>query len=125
MEIMLRKLLPFVLFMFAFCACSKNPDCMIADSVEEIKNESLNKKGLHLYLRSSGFSEKEHFYELFGAAPSFNECAIATIDTLSQAHVDTSLGTPDKLIVKNNHIVIEYSNDESASPLSNVLVVSD
>ena len=125
MEIILRKLLPIVLFVFAFCACSKKPDCMIADSVEEIKSESLNKKGLRLYLRSSGFSEKEHFYELFGSTPSFDECGLATIDTLSQVHVDTSLGKPDKLIVKNNQIEIQYTNDEPESPLTNILVVSD
>ena len=124
LEMILKKV--FVLVMLvALSACSKKPGCMVADSIQEIGNESLNNKGLHLYLRTSGFSEKEHFYELFRGAPSFDECGITTTDTLSQAHVDTSIGIPEKLIIKKNQIEIEYKPGEIGNQLGSVIVVLD
>lgn len=120
---MLKNLCALILLIIAISACSKQPDCMIADSLQEIENKSLNDKRLHLYLRTSGFSEKEHFYELFKGAPSFDECGATTADTLSQAHVDTSLGSPKKLIIKSNQIQIEYSSDEAGHQFSSVIIV--
>lgn len=119
----LRILFSLILLGFSLSACSKKPDCIVADSVQEIRNETLNEKGLHLYLRTSGLSEKEHFYELFKGAPSFNECGMATIDALSQVHVDTSLGAPKKLIVENNKIDIEYKYGEPGNQLESVIIV--
>lgn len=124
LEMILKKVFALVMLV-AISACSKKPDCMVADSIQEIGNESLNNKGLHLYLRTSGFSEKEHFYELFRGVPSFDECGITTTDTLYQVHVDTSLGTPEKLIIKNNKIEIEYKSGEGGNQLGNVIVILD
>lgn len=120
----LKKVFALVMLV-AISACSKKPDCMVADSIQKIENQSLNNKGLHLYLRTSGFSEKEHFYELFRGAPSFNECGITTTDHLYQVHVDTTIGTPEKLIIKNNKIEIEYKSGEAGNQLSNVIVILD
>lgn len=121
----LKKVFMLVMLGFASSACSKMPDCMVADSIQEIGNESLNNKGLNLYLRTSGFSEKEHFYELYRGAPSFDECGITSADTLSQVHVDTSLGAPERLIIKNNQVEIEYKSGEAGNQLGNVIVILD
>jgi hypothetical protein len=101
--------------MLAFVTgCSNKPDCFVADTIKEITALPLNENGLHVYLRSSGFNEKEHFYEMYKGIPVFDECGQPGRQSISQVHVDTSIGYPQKLIVKNNRLEIVYSSDDSS-----------
>lgn len=103
-------------------ACSNKPDCFVADTIKEITVHSLNEKGLHVFLRSSGFNDKEHFYEMYEGVPAFDDCGQSGSEPISQVDVDTSIGNVRKLIVKSNRLEIVYSNDESSHSMDAVLV---
>ncbi len=50
---------------FFMYGCSTEQDCFVSDSIKELKVKNLNEDGYFLFLRTSGFGEKEHFFELF------------------------------------------------------------
>ncbi|WP_316367419.1 hypothetical protein [Candidatus Thiodiazotropha sp. CDECU1] len=100
--------------------CSNKQDCFVADTIKEIIAQPLNDKGLRVYLRSSGLNDKEHFYEMYKGVPVFDDCGQPGRQSISQVHVDTSIGYPQKLIVKNNRLEIVYSNDESSHSVDTV-----
>jgi hypothetical protein len=97
-------------------ACSDKPDCLVADSLKEMTAPSLNEKGLHIFLRTSGFNEKEHFYEMYKGMPAFDSCGRTGSSLISLVHIDRSIGYAQKLIVKDNRMEIVYSDDESSRP---------
>lgn len=104
-------------------SCSIDNDCFVADSIEKVKKISIDSKDHFLYLRTSGFNEKEHFYELYNFAPKFNDCGKSTTPPISDIHIDTTEGYVDKLIIKNNKLEIIYSkNDFKIVDFSNVEV---
>ncbi len=111
----LKKLF-IVLFAFnLLMACSEGGDCFVADSVEKIEELHINDTRYFLYLRTSGFNEKESFYELYDKEPIFDNCKKAGIRPVSDLHVDTSAGTPVKLIIKNNKLSLLFSNNANDS----------
>lgn len=111
----LKKLF-IVLFTFnILVACSADNDCFVADSVEKIEELYINDTTYFLYLRTSGFNEKESFYELYDKEPTFDGCRQTDVRPVSDLHVDTSEGTPVKLIIKNNKLNLLFSNNASDS----------
>lgn len=91
-------------------ACSKKPDCLVADDIKEVKAVSLGADKYALYLRTSGFNEKEFFYELYKDKPEFDECGRAVTAAVSKIHVDTTEGTPVKLKIIDFALHIEYAS---------------
>lgn len=91
------------------CGCSKEPDCFVADSIKEIKLSQLNDSGYFLYLRTTGFNEKESFFELFNAKASFDDCGQTSVKPVSQVHVDDTKGFPIKLDIYQDKIDVVYS----------------
>lgn len=99
---------------------------MIADNVKQLSSPGLERKGLHIFLRTSGFNEKEYFYELFEGIPKFDECGQTQRNFISKTHVDTSIGMPEKLIIRGNKISIEYSSEkENIVPLHEVTILME
>jgi hypothetical protein len=117
-----RLLFGVLLLLMSLAACSNKADCLTADTIKEITAQSLNEKGVHLFLRSSGFNEKVHFYEMFKGEPTFDECGQTKGKLISQIHVDTSIGKPKKLIVKSNQIELVYTDAEGNYQLENISV---
>ncbi len=108
------KKLVTILFVFTILvSCSESNDCFIADSVEKIKEININDTVYFLYLRISGFNEKEYFYELYGREPKFDNCGKAEAGPISNLHVDTSVGKPVKLIVKNEALSLRFSKNSN------------
>ncbi len=105
-----------ILLLSFVVACADSPDCFVADSLKEIAVPSLNEKDLHIFLRTSGFNEKEHFYEMYQGVPAFDSCGRTGSSMISLVHVDRSIGYAQKLIVKDNRMEIVYSGDESDHP---------
>jgi hypothetical protein len=98
---------------------------MVADNLKKIENEALSKNGLHLYLRATGLNEKEHFYELYKGVPTFDECGNAAISPVAQAHIDTTAGNPEKIVITSNQIEIEYTAEKKPENLSDIAIIID
>ncbi len=116
-----------VLFVFALLilvSCSKRDDCFIADSVEKIKEIHINDTIYFVYLRISGFNEKEYFYELYDIAPKFNDCVKTEAKAISNLHVDTSEGKPITLMIKNEKLSLLFSkkNEATAVDLKEIFI---
>jgi len=108
-------------FAFIFLiSCSKNNDCFIADSIEKIKELYVANTVFYLHLRTSGFNEKEYFYELYDKNPKFNNCGKTSTKLISDIHIDTSKGKPIKLIIKDKKLVLLFSNTNT-STTSNIM----
>lgn len=101
--------------------CSNEPDCLTSDTLREVETVEDTR---HLYLRVSGFQEKEFFYELYDQEPSFDSCGVANIETVAVAHIDREQGVPSAIDVKEASIEILYSEDGTFSEagLTNVTV---
>ncbi|MCF6258226.1 MAG: hypothetical protein L3J98_11850 [Gammaproteobacteria bacterium] len=93
-------------------ACTKKPDCFTADSIKEMKIMSLNKKGYFLFLRTSGFQEKIHFYELFKDSPEFDVCGKTLSQPVFQISLDDSEGFPIKLEISEDGMKTIYSSTQ-------------
>ena len=96
-------------------ACSSPGKCFTSDVVDELQRVNIENKEYHLYLRTTGFNEKEHFYELYGEKPIFDDCGLTESLLISEIHVDSSVGTVSKLVVSDNKLKLEYSKDGLAS----------
>ena len=95
--------------------CSKEPICLIADSLVEIKSEALKSHNLYLFLRTSGLHDKAQFYELYQTPPEINACGNTAINPITEVFIDTSLGHPDTLLIIEGQLVVEYSEEEAAA----------
>jgi hypothetical protein len=122
LEVRVRIFIIALLWLFSVGGCSNTDDCFLAESFKEIPAPTLNEKGLYIILRSSGFNEKEHFYEMFKGIPTFDECGQTQQKTISQVHVDTSIGRPVKLIVRNNRLEIVYASADSKYQLDTISI---
>jgi len=101
----------YVLISSLFIGCAEEVDCFVADSVAKVRAVSVNNKTYYVYLRTSGFSEKEHFYELYKNEPKFDDCGKSNSRPISEAHIDTTRGNMSKLIIKDSQIKVIYSKD--------------
>lgn len=106
------KIIFIYLISFLLLSCSIDNDCFVADSIEKVKKISIDDKDHFLYLRISGFNEKEHFYELYNLVPKFNYCGKSTTTLISDIHIDTTEGYMDKLIIKNYKLEVIYSKGD-------------
>ena len=118
----ITKVCLFLILINLLTACSK--DCFVADTYEEIRNSKLNNNHLYLYLKTAGFNEKEHFFQLYLVEPEFDECGIPSLEPVAEEHIDTSAGNVDKLIIKNRQIKVIYSKIKKNS-LKQIIVELD
>lgn len=102
----------FLLAIFVFAsACSSSTDCMVSDVVESVSEVEIEEKKYSLYLRTSGFGEKENFYELYDHVPEFDVCGVSRSSPISEVHVDTTAGSIVRLDIKENILSLRYSKD--------------
>lgn len=113
-----------LLFSAVVSGCSKQPDCVTSDTMRKMTQVE---GARHLYLRVSGFQEKEHFYELYDQEPAFDACGAADVAPLAVAHVDSAQGVPDSLSVHETALEIRYREGDTFSEagLVGVEVVND
>lgn len=121
------KMISFVIFILLtllfMSGCSKEQDCFVADSIKELKLSQLNEENYFLFLRTSGFSEKEHFFELFRVKPEFDSCGQTTSKLIFQTHVDDTEGFPITLIISDDKMEVVYStNTENDLSLERIKV---
>lgn len=90
-------------------ACSHNEDCLVADSLEQVHVLTVEDKSYYLFVRTTGFNEKAHFYELYAKPPAFDVCGKTTELPLTELHIDDSKGGVQKLILKNKQLIAVYS----------------
>ena len=76
-----------------------------------------------VYLRTTGFGEKESFYELYDQIPEFDTCGVANISPISQTHIDSTLGKPIQLEINNNSMKLFYATGPvSVEVLKNIAI---
>ena len=92
-------------------SCSRETDCFIVDSVKFVKAIKIDNSDYFIYLRISGFHEKEAFYELYESKPTFVDCRQADILSISDAHVNLLQGGVSKLVVDDRKLSVVYTKD--------------
>lgn len=106
----------FLLVVIVISGCSSNNDCFTGDSIEQLKVFEVHNVKYSLFLRVSGFQEKEAFYELYKGVPVFDNCGQPNRQFLSIAHIDTSQGDVFKIIVDRTNLNLIYNangNDQA------------
>lgn len=109
---MKAKAISYFLFTSLALACSDKNNCFVAETIVPVNKIDVSGVDHFLYLRSSGFHEKEHFYELYENAPKFDECGKTNVIPLSVVHVDNSKGAVVRLVVDNSKLTVVYSKDK-------------
>jgi len=109
--IKMLKLNIIVLLAGLIVACSTDNSCAVADNVSLIKEINIKNNQYYIYSRVSGFQEKEVFYEMFTKKPVFDQCGQTKTPSVSDVHIDSSLGNAGKLIVQDGILQIIYSKD--------------
>ena len=106
------KLLPiFFSIAFSVVSCSSDKDCFVADNVTQVKIINIKGDDYFLYLRISGFHEKEVFYELYQQEPTFDLCGKSNVQTLSEAHIDSTEGAVASLVVEDLKLRVMYTKE--------------
>lgn len=110
-------MLPILILFFSalVSACSSNSDCFIADSVRIVSKAKKDGSGYFLVARTSGFSDKVTFFELYDTKPEFDSCGKTGSKMLDMKVIDDQSGFIKKVKVKNGKLEIEYTNDEEKS----------
>lgn len=88
--------------------CSNEPDCLTSDTLREVATVDDTRQ---IYLRVSGFQEKEFFYELYDREPTFDSCGKADIEPLAVSHIDRGQGVPSAINVSESSVEILYSEE--------------
>jgi hypothetical protein len=109
----MRKKLPITIALsfLLFLSCTANNDCPTADSIKQIRSFQVNHHAYFLYVRISGFQEKETFFELYDNVPVFDVCGKPDISIVSAAHVDAAKGSVSKLVIQDKNLIIVYKNN--------------
>lgn len=98
-----------LLSMITISGCSAKNDCFTSDSIEQLKVFKVNNVKYSLFLRISGFQEKEAFYELYKGVPIFDNCGQPNSNYVSTIHIDTNRGAVSKLIVEETNLDLIYN----------------
>lgn len=94
-------------------ACGTKNDCFTSDNVKQLKMINHNNRSYSIYLRISGFQEKESFYELYEGVPSFDDCGKPSIQAKSTVHIDSIQGSVSRLILDGEKLYIVFKKDSS------------
>lgn len=102
----------FFLSTITFAACLNEKRCIASDSVKHLKTFEIKDENYNLYLRISGFQEKESFYEIYEGTPVFDDCAQPDIPPRAMAHIDSTKGPVSKLVISGEKLFIAYGSED-------------
>jgi len=108
-------LLTLVIMQFT-TACTKEPDCMVSDQVEFLKEFSVANTPYFLYVRRSGFSDKMSYLEFYAVKPDFDQCGEPSQPQLSQVPVSDLGNNPIRIVIHDLLIDVEYGEEPYSSP---------
>jgi len=108
-------LLTLVIMQF-ITACTKEPDCMVSDQVQFLKEFSVANTPYFLYVRRSGFSDKMSYLEFYDIKPNFDQCGEPSQAQLSQVPVSDLGNNPIRIVIHDLLIVVEYGEEPYSSP---------
>jgi hypothetical protein len=100
----------------ALLSCPQTSDCLVADSVKELKVISIGKADYYLYRKTSGFSDKASFYQLYEGKPLFDRCGKAASQPISDVYIDLTEGYPTRIVVENGKLERTYSKLGATPP---------
>lgn len=93
-------------------SCTANTDCFTADSVKQIKSFDVNSHAYFVYVRVTGFQEKETYFELYDNVPVFDDCGKPNISIVSAVHVDSMQGSVSKLVIDDKNLKVIYKKNQ-------------
>lgn len=97
------------LLILCFAGCSRSADCLVADTVTPVGVVTVNGADAHVFVRTSGFNDKQHVYELYDQTPTFDSCGHTALKPRSDAAVDPGEGTVESLVVSAGTLSIQYA----------------
>ncbi|MGD9008183.1 MAG: hypothetical protein PVG41_09685 [Desulfobacteraceae bacterium] len=106
-KILITITLSFILLL----SCTANNDCLTADSVEQIRSFDVNSHAYFVYVRISGFQEKETYFELYDNVPVFDDCGKPNIPIVAAVHVDPTQGVVSKIVIDDKNLKIVYKKN--------------
>ncbi len=111
LQMKLRTFLIIICTILFLSSCTKKDDCFTADSVKLIQSFTIDGQKHSLYLRVSGFHEKEVFYEIYENDPAFDSCGRPDRSAVSVTHVDFTRGQLLKLVIEGMAMTVFYIQD--------------
>ena len=109
----IKLIIMFFFIVVNLIACSSDNECFVADSVVQVKAIRVDEVDYFIYLRTSGFHEKEAFYELYKSEPIFNSWGKSNSSAISDIHIDSTEGVVSRLVIDNQKLIIVYSKNSS------------
>lgn len=107
----------------ALFACGKASECLVADSVLELKPVITRNFSYYLFVKTTGLSDKSVFYQMYGERPTFDKCGKPLRTPVSEIYVDSMEGVPAKLIISGKRLDLEYSRgDATVKDLADIVV---
>ncbi len=91
-------------------------DCLHSDAFTRLKSLQINGKEHSIYLRKSGFHEKEYFYELHQGLPKLDSCGDPVSKLISTTHIEFRDKSISKLVIENQKVKIIYAEGSGQQP---------
>ena len=113
----MRMILIFTVVVSILSACSGDIDCsgFPQGSIKKIKSISYLGEPSYLYLRASGFQDKQFFYELYDHEPTFNTCNMTSSEPILEDHVFEQDNYVSHIEIGENKMSIIYTDSKPAS----------
>lgn len=89
--------------------CGGVSDCGVADVVQEIRQVEVGAVRYHLYLRTSGVSDKTRFLVLYDRQPAFDRCGVADREAVGEAVLDDGQGRPLRVVLADGQLDVQYA----------------
>jgi len=90
-------------------ACDGGNDCGVADVVQEVRQVEVGAVRYHLYLRTSGVSDKTRFLVLYDRQPAFDRCGVANRVPVGEAVLDDGQGRPVRVVLAAGQLDVQYA----------------
>jgi len=98
-------------------ACSADIDCsgFPQGSIKKIKSFSYLGQPSYLYLRVSGFQDKQFFYELYDHEPKFDTCNMTSSEPILEDHVFEQDNFASHIEINENQMAVIYTDTKPAN----------
>lgn len=105
------------LLMSILWACSSDTDCsgFPQGSIQRIQTIVYLGEPAYLYLRVSGFQDKQFFYELYDHKPVFDHCNITVSKPILEDHIFEQDNYVSHIEINKNKMAIIYTNAKPAN----------
>ncbi len=106
----------FLVLSTVMSSCTSSNDCFVADTIQVVSNVKKDGIDYFLVIRTTGFSDKVSFIELYSdKMPEFDSCGKTDSKILDQKYMDSGAGFLEKVKADNGKLEIVYTSDKKES----------